>query len=264
MPSPRALSRGLPERLAAAGAREGDGAFDAWRLLHEAEGPRATVIDLYELVAAPRGIAAHELPRDERLRLARLAMPVVWPGFAIADGSERGIETVELLDYDERWPAQFASWQERIVGVLPDARVEHVGSTSVPGLPAKPTIDIQVSVAGLDDEDAYVPPLESLELRLRSRDDLHRYFRPPSPLPCAVHVHVCERGSRWERDHPLFRDYLRAHAAARDEYARTKREAARDWADDRIAYTDAKSETILAIMQAAEEWAAILRPATAP
>jgi GrpB-like predicted nucleotidyltransferase (UPF0157 family) len=255
MPSPRALSRGLLERLAAAGAREDDEAFEAWRLLHEAEGPHATVIDLYELVAAPRGVAAHELPRDERLQLARLAMPVVWPGFGIAADSERGIEAVELVDYDERWPARFASWQERIIGVLPDAHVEHVGSTAVPGLPAKPTIDIQVSVAQLDNEDAYVPALESLELRLRSRDDLHRYFRPPAPQPRSVHVHVCERGSRWERDHPLFRDYLRAHAAARDEYARTKRAAAREWADDRIAYTDAKAGTILAIMQAAEAWA---------
>jgi GrpB-like predicted nucleotidyltransferase (UPF0157 family) len=249
------MSRGLRERLAAAGAGEDNEPFAAWRLLHEAEGPRATVIDLYELVAAPRGIAANELPRDERLRLARLAMPVVWPGFAIAAGSERGIETVELVNYDERWPATFASWQERIAGVLPGARVEHVGSTSVPDLPAKPTIDIQVAVARLDDEDAYVPALESLELRLRSRDDLHRFFRPPAPQPRSVHIHVCERGSRWERDHTLFRDYLRMHAAARDEYARAKFEAARVWADDRIAYTDAKAETILAIMEAAEEWA---------
>ena len=61
-------------------------------------------------------------------------------------------------------------------------------------------------------------------------------------------VHVCASGSRWEHEHLLFRDYLRAHADARDDYATAKREAARVWADDRIAYTEAKSAVILAIM----------------
>jgi GrpB-like predicted nucleotidyltransferase (UPF0157 family) len=67
-----------------------------------------------------------------------------------------------------------------------------------------------------------------------------------------VHVHVCERGSDWERDHLLFRDHLRQHALAREAYAAAKREAVAAWADDGFAYTDAKSEVILGIMAEAE------------
>jgi GrpB-like predicted nucleotidyltransferase (UPF0157 family) len=70
-----------------------------------------------------------------------------------------------------------------------------------------------------------------------------------------VHVHVCQAGSTWERDHLLFRDYVRAHPAARDVYAQDKRDAVRTWADDRWAYTDAKTGMILDILDAAEQWA---------
>jgi GrpB-like predicted nucleotidyltransferase (UPF0157 family) len=70
-----------------------------------------------------------------------------------------------------------------------------------------------------------------------------------------VHVHVCQTGSGWEREHLLFRDYLRSHAGARDAYARVKWEAAQVWSDDRIAYTEAKTGVILDLLGAAETWA---------
>jgi len=101
-----------------------------------------------------------------------------------------------------------------------------------------------------------MPALEALDLCLRSRDDLHRYFRPAAGLPRSVHVHVCGAGSEWERVHLLFRDYLRRHPDACDAYADAKREAAVAWADDRIAHTDAKAGVILRILDAAERWAA--------
>jgi GrpB-like predicted nucleotidyltransferase (UPF0157 family) len=66
---------------------------------------------------------------------------------------------------------------------------------------------------------------------------------------------VCNVGSTWEREHLLFRDYLRSHEKARDAYAETKRAAARVWREDRWGYTDAKSETILDILDSAEQWA---------
>jgi GrpB-like predicted nucleotidyltransferase (UPF0157 family) len=68
-------------------------------------------------------------------------------------------------------------------------------------------------------------------------------------------VHVCQAGSDWEREHLLFRDYLRSHADARDGYARVKWQAAQVWSDDRIAYTEAKTEVILDLLDAAETWA---------
>jgi GrpB-like predicted nucleotidyltransferase (UPF0157 family) len=125
----------------------------------------------------------------------------------------------------------------------------------VPGLAAKPIVDIQVSVADMADEDRYVPPSEAAGLQLRFRDDEHRYFQPPPAAPGEVHVHVCQEGSEWERLHLLFRDYLRESASAREAYAAAKREASRLWADQAAAYTEAKSDVILDILDQAESWA---------
>ncbi len=80
--------------------------------------------------------------------------------------------------------------------------------------------------------------------------------RPFPGQPRNVHVHICDLGGAWEREHPLFRDYVRAHPAARDDYAEAKLAALRTWADDRWAYTEAKTGIILDILDAAEQWAA--------
>ena len=92
-------------------------------------------------------------------------------------------------------------------------------------------------------------------MQLRSRDALHLYFRPPADRPRDVHVHVCESGGQWEREHLLFRDYLRAHPEAVAGYAAVKEELLVVWSDDRWGYTEAKSDCILGILDAAEEWA---------
>ncbi len=242
--------RPLRERLSTAGVPDALDPIEAWRRLRQAEGPRATVIDLYALVGEQRGLQPHELPRAERLELARSVMPDVWPGFTQTPGSERPNEPIQILEYDAEWTVRYRSWRQVIAEHLGDAarRIEHVGSTSVPGLPAKPIIDVQVSVESLADEARYVPALESAGLQLRSRDDLHRYFRPGPDRPRDVHVHVCEVGSQWEREHLLFRDHLRAHPNARERYAAAKREAAAVWGDDRYAYTDAKGALILELL----------------
>jgi GrpB-like predicted nucleotidyltransferase (UPF0157 family) len=243
----------LDARLAAAGADSETDPMEAWRRLREKEGPRATVIDLYELAARPRGLEPHELPRQERLILARSVMPLVWPGFAQTTDSERTGDLIRVVAYDPKWPGQYDEWRETLLFCLGDTarRIEHVGSTSVPGLPAKPIVDIQVSVTDIDDEVRYVPRLEAVGLQLRSRDEMHRYFRPFPGRPRDVHVHVCAEGSQWECEHLIFRDYLRAHPQARATYADAKRAAAAVWADDGIAYTDAKAEVILTILDAA-------------
>lgn len=245
----------LERRLRAAGITQPAHAVDAWRRLRAIEGPGATIIDLYELAARPRGLRAPDLPAQERRALARAVMPDIWPDFETTDGSERAGDPIAIVDYDPSWPGQYQAWQREIRAALGTAaaRIDHVGSTSVPGLPAKAIIDVQVSVSDLASEDSYVPPLEKLGLQLRSRDAYHRYFRPYPRRPRNVHVHVCAAGSDWEADHLRFRDYLRTHPEACDRYAEAKRAAAATWADDGLAYTDAKTEVILNILQSATE-----------
>ena len=207
---------------------------------------RADLADLYVLVARSRGIGVAELTEGEREQIWLRALRVMWPGYELIPNSERAEnEPIELVPYDPSWPEQFVAWKSRLLAVLePGTRIEHIGSTSVPGLPAKPVIDILVSVPDIRDEPAYVPAIESLGAQFRSRDDLHRYFRPFSGRPRDVQIHVCNVGSQWEQRHLLFRDSLRADATARDAYLRAKQEAAARWKDDRIAYADAKTEVI--------------------
>ena len=212
-PVREAAARTLADRLAAAEIGDRTDPVHAWRRLREVEGRRATLIDLYQLVAESQGMTAHQLPREQRRRLAEFAVADIWPGFTITIDSDRQHDPIEVVNYDPAWPGCYEQWRERLASALGTAgvRTEHVGSTAVPGLPAKPVIDIQISVADLRDEARYAPQLEAAGVQLRSRDELHRYFRPFPGRPREVHVHVCEAGSTWEREHLLFRDYLRAH-----------------------------------------------------
>ena len=235
-----------------------DDPFTSWREMREREGPSASLIRLYALVAEPRGLKPHELPLTERRELADRAAPWLWPGFQQNPRSQpREPMPVQVVPYDPGWPGRFEAWRERLAGLLgPVARrIEHVGSTSVPGLAAKPIADIQVSVADMDDEDRYVPLCGTAGLQLRFRDHEHRYFQPHPERPRDVHVHVCQQGGGWERLHLLFRDYLRASAAGRGAYVAAKREAVRLWADQGAAYTEAKSDVILGLLDQAEAWA---------
>ena len=243
----------LGQRLRAAGIARTADVVQTWRRLRAVEGPGTTIIDLYELAAHARGLRATELPAAERYALARTVLPEIWPDFATTEGSDRRGEPITVVDYDQSWPDRYRSWQRALSAALGSAaaRIEHVGSTAVPGLPAKAIIDVQVSVPDLADEDSYVRPLEQLGLQLRSRDVHHRYFRPYPDRPRDIHVHVCAAGSDWETDHLRFRDYLRTHPEACGRYAETKRVAAATWADDRLAYTDAKTAVILSILRSA-------------
>jgi GrpB-like predicted nucleotidyltransferase (UPF0157 family) len=217
-----------------------------------------TLLELYRLVAQRMGIAAHELPPQKRAALTALALPVMWPGYEEAPGSERAEpEPIEVVPYDPSWPARFESWRDRLDTALGSTarRIEHVGSTAVPGLPAKPVIDIQVSVDDPAEEKSYVPKIEGIGIQLRSRDEFHRFFRPFAGLPRHIQIHVYAAGSAWERRHLLFRDYLRSNPAARDSYLAAKLDAAQRWRDDRIAYADAKTEVIRSLMRQAAIWA---------
>jgi GrpB-like predicted nucleotidyltransferase (UPF0157 family) len=157
--------------------------------------------------------------------------------------------TIHLAEYDPAWPGLFRREEVRIRGALGRAAVliEHVGSTSVPGLPAKPVIDICLVVPDTTDEAAYVPALESAGyvLWIRESEFEHRLFKGPDTT---INLHVYSEGCPEVERYLLFRDRLRTDPDDRELYLRTKRElAARTWKYVQN-YADAKSEVVEAII----------------
>jgi len=155
---------------------------------------------------------------------------------------------VVLAAYDPRWPARFSARATELRGVLGDrARlIEHIGSTAVPGLAAKPVIDIVVAIDDVDDERAYIPALERVGYELRVREPDHRCFRGGAEDP--VNLHCYPPGHPEIRKYLLLRDHLRSHPADRDLYERTKRElATRPWRDMNY-YAEAKGPVISDIL----------------
>jgi GrpB-like predicted nucleotidyltransferase (UPF0157 family) len=158
--------------------------------------------------------------------------------------------TIQLSEYDPEWPRLYEREAARIEGALASKAllVEHVGSTSVPGLAAKPLIDIVLVVADTTDEDAYVPPLEraGYVLRIREPDWFeHRLFKGPDTN---VNLHTFSEGCEEVNRMVDFRDWLRTHDDDRDLYLAAKRELAqREWKYVQN-YADAKSEVVREIL----------------
>jgi len=163
-----------------------------------------------------------------------------------------GVETREIwiVDYDSDWPQKFETHAKRIADAVGGSalRIEHVGSTSVPDLAAKPIIDILVVVPDSADESAYLPQLEAAGYVLRVWEpdwNEHRMLRTPER---DVHVHVYSTSCPEIARNLSFRDRLRRNDEDRRPYERTKRElAAKEWSDMN-AYADAKTEVIESIL----------------
>ena len=166
-------------------------------------------------------------------------------------------DPVLVVPYDPQWPALFQQLAAPMRRALGDValRIDHVGSTSVPGLDAKPIIDIQISVAALDPVDAFRLPLERLGYTFRpTNPDLSkRYFRE-SPGQRRTHIHVRRLGSWVEQFALLFRDYLRTHPEDAQRYAALKYALAEQYREDREAYTEAKSPFIWEVLRRAGHW----------
>jgi GrpB-like predicted nucleotidyltransferase (UPF0157 family) len=163
-------------------------------------------------------------------------------------GRER--REIVLVEHDPAWAQRYERERARIEAALGERvlRIDHVGSTSVPGLAAKPIIDIDLSVADPEDEAAFVPDLVAAGYVLRVREPEHRLLRTPE---LDVHVHVCALGSEWETQHLLFRDWLRTHPDDRKLYEDVKRSlAGRVW-EDTNDYADAKTDVITDILSRA-------------
>jgi GrpB-like predicted nucleotidyltransferase (UPF0157 family) len=138
---------------------------------------------------------------------------------------------IEIVPYDGGWPALFEAEATCLREAMGSTalRIEHVGSTSVPGLAAKPIIDIQVSVASLATPGAHAETLARLgysQIPLGPFDLVYPFFQKPDAHPGTHHLHLCVLGSAEEHRHLLFRDYLRSHPQVAAEYVELKRSLA--------------------------------------
>ena len=156
-------------------------------------------------------------------------------------------EPVIIEDYDPRWPKLFETLRSRLAAVLTElvVSIEHVGSTSVAGLAAKPIIDIDVLLRSSSDLRVVIRKLA--ELGYEYQGDLgisgREAFRNEA-VGIRHHLYVCPPGSREYDRHIAFRNHLREHAADADAYARLKRELATRYGADREGYNQAKSEFV--------------------
>jgi GrpB-like predicted nucleotidyltransferase (UPF0157 family) len=168
---------------------------------------------------------------------------------------------VALSPHDPRWAGLFASERDRLMAALAPyvLAVEHIGSTAVPGIAAKATIDMDVAIFRLEDAPRCVERMKALGYEylpeLEAAMPERRYFRrvahPAGSREDLYHVHMVEVGSAfWERDQ-IFRDFLRAHADAAREYEALKRRLAHEHADNREAYTEGKAEFVRRVEAAA-------------
>jgi len=155
---------------------------------------------------------------------------------------------VQIKAYDRAWSDRFAVCADLVRGALGGyaVRVDHIGSTAVPGLLGRPHLDLQVSVSEPEAEEEYRGALEDLGFALWVREADRRVFvaqpgaLPPHAPRCEVHVYVCRSGGVLEYDQRLLVEYLANHAERREQYADLKRRLAREFRDDPAAYAEGK------------------------
>ena len=170
----------------------------------------------------------------------------------------RETRPIVIVDYDNQWPDRFEELALQVKNALGNGAlsVEHIGSTAVPGLAAKPIVDILLVVHDVTDEGAYVTPLEQEGFVLRVREPRHRMLRTTEK---DVHIHVFEPESQEIRDYLDLRDWLRINEADRDLYASTKKKLAQQRWSDMNYYADAKSSVVRQILGRARVWRATSR-----
>jgi GrpB-like predicted nucleotidyltransferase (UPF0157 family) len=163
--------------------------------------------------------------------------------------------SIVIVDYDDVWPLKAASKAQEIQDSLgPIAlSVEHIGSTSVPGLAAKPIIDLVLVVADIEDEGSYIVPLKAVGWQVRVREPRHRMLRTAE---LDFHLHVLPIAATEHVDYLDLRDWLRVSAADRELYESTKRTLATNKWSDMNHYADAKGPVIQQILHRAHDWRA--------
>lgn len=168
-------------------------------------------------------------------------------------------DQIEICDWSPEWPEKFQARAEAIRNALgPRAlRIDHIGSTSINGLAAKPIIDVQVSVVDFEPMSGLVEPLERVGYLWRATNPelTKRYFREGSGQD-RTHIHVRRFGTWHEQWALLFRDYMRLHVEEHGPYVALKRALAERFGDDRAAYTNGKADHLWSVIRRADRWAA--------
>ena len=164
------------------------------------------------------------------------------------------VEPVHIVPYDRCWPELFELERARVeaaVGEWVEA-IEHIGSTAVPGLDAKPVVDLLVGVRGFQDGVRCARLLEGLGYEYRGEAGVtgRLFLRTDSPRAC--HLNLAVVGGEFWKSHLLFRDYLRMQPETASEYARLKHELAARFRHDREAYTEAKTSFVEAVVKRAK------------
>ena len=162
---------------------------------------------------------------------------------------------VQLSVYDSAWPRVFAEEKERLQVSLAGSvlDIQHIGSTSVPGMPAKPILDIGIAVKNFELVAECVPTIEQLGYTHKGENGIPRRHYFVKGAPRTHHVHMFELENDEWTNHLLFRDYLIENPDAALEYARLKQELARRFETNREAYQAGKSDFINAVLQKARE-----------
>ena len=160
-------------------------------------------------------------------------------------------EKVEIVPYDPEWPAQFEAEKRRIEGVLGDLAIEvhHMGSTAIPGLAAKPIIDIMIVVRKLDAAQCIAPLKELGYTFVDHPENVDRRFFRKGHHPRTHHVHIVEQNSQALKEHLAFRDALRNDPQLRDQYAALKYDLAERHQNDRAQYTESKTEFVKRVVE---------------
>lgn len=167
-------------------------------------------------------------------------------------------EAVRVVDYDPAWPGAFrveAEALEPVIGPWITGGIHHVGSTAVPGLSAKPVIDILVGVESLEASRPCIEVLASLQYHYAPyRADVMHWFCKPDPSRRTHHLHLVPTGSPRYVEELAFRDYLRAHPGQAHAYEVLKRDLAVRFRDDREAYTEGKAAFVRELTDLALAW----------
>ena len=164
---------------------------------------------------------------------------------------------IEIVPYDPAWPARFTAEKAVLRGIFAatPTQIEHIGSTAVVGLKAKPVIDIMLGVDHLADVEARIPDLVARDYEYVRRYEAEfperRLFAKPQQRPRLVHLHAVERTTFFWQRHLLFRDFLRRHREAAAEYGDLKTRLAAEFGDDRDGYARAKTAFIDAAVERA-------------
>lgn len=170
------------------------------------------------------------------------------------------VDVRAVVEYDPAWPELFAALARELRAALGGValRIDHVGSTAVPGLAAKPIIDLQISVASFEPLSALREPIESCGFVWRANDDdlSRRYFRE-RPGRRRTHVHVRRAGSFSEQLNLLHRDYLRADPIRAAQYGALKHSVSHLLLADRQAYVEAKAPFVWETLARAHDWTQI-------